>query len=132
MRKEKISRSTEVTPYTEKDGLDFIGDQIIITDPQYQAYGLVGMERMDNYANKFFILSNPDGVYISPSMVPQILIEYYRSLGIKIAKPENIFSYPNQNNEPLISRAKRDKSLIDYLKGHKGKSLAPYKLTSSE
>jgi hypothetical protein len=46
--------------------IDFLGKQVFLIDPRSQGFGLQAYEFLDGYANKFFILSGKDGLFISP------------------------------------------------------------------
>lgn len=107
--------------------LDFIGHQVIISDPRYQGYGLREFPRMDQYANKFYILSHPDGVFISPVPLPTALTDYFESVGLECALPQNRIHPARIGHHSIAASLK-----VEFFAPPKDKYLVPYLLTEDE
>ena len=117
---------------TGKEMLGNIGNQLLVVDPKYQGFGLENVTDfgINEYANKFFILSNSQGLYISTVEVPQALRSYYGELGVEVASDKNILALPESRpKQTLIDRIEESKIAQEKLIEHKGKYMIPYMLT---
>lgn len=114
---------------TPEIGLDFLGKQTFVVDPRNQGFGLREYGFLDAYANKFFILANSNGVFISPKAIPQQQLDYCAELGLDIPSSDHIFHLEDtQNTSPLTERVKQDNNLQRVLTGGNN-YVVPYMMT---
>lgn len=109
----------------------FIGDQTFVVDPRGQGFGLQDYEFLDPYANKFYILSGRDGLFISPKQIPDALVDYYGELGLNVAAHENIAACEAEaDGSTLAARLRSNKALQARLAQRRGGLIVPHMVTS--
>lgn len=124
----KIRQETQQKP---DQFLDELGNSIFIVDPRHQGLGLRDYKFLDAYANKFFILSGENGMFISPREIPGQLHDYYEGLGIDVASRKNVVSLDDTGNgQSLIHRVQNSPKAKDVLIDLNGKRIVPYMMTS--
>ncbi|HTE22253.1 MAG TPA: hypothetical protein VK674_04405 [Candidatus Limnocylindria bacterium] len=106
--------------------LEFMGEQTFVVDPRSQGFGLSEHEFLDGYANKFFLLANHGGVFISPRTIPDRLLDYYNQLDLDMAQEGNIHS---TEGLPVIA-ALEDRSQTELVRVNNADHVIPYMVTA--
>ena len=107
------------------DLLTHFGHGIMVIDPRHQGFGLKPYSFLDQYANKFYVLSGKQGVFVTPFPVPEFQQRYFRELGIDVAEPIS----PARNGEgSLIDRIHKDRQAMSILRQANGQ-IIPYMTT---
>jgi len=110
--------------------LDSLGAHTFIVDPGRQGYGLDGSDWSDSYANKFFILTNKQGVFVSPKQIPGELLDYYSDIGIAVATADNIItSETHEGSGSLVERLHAHPEAQALLASRRGSIIVPYMMT---
>ena len=110
--------------------LESMGQHVFMVDPRGQGHGLAEYRFLDAYANKFFILTDSRGVFVSPKPVSPALVQYYGELGIDVARPANIIALEEQGEESsLLERSARSAEVMQQLAQRRGSVLVPYMVT---
>lgn len=110
--------------------LDFISKQVFIVDPRGQGFGLRDYGFLDAYANKFFLLSGAQGLFISPKEIPLELLAYYDQLGIDIPSSENIVTVEHGATDTTLVEGLKNNPVFDsMLAQRRGSFVIPYMVT---
>ncbi|HZM63909.1 MAG TPA: hypothetical protein VFB59_02130 [Candidatus Saccharimonadales bacterium] len=113
------------------NSVDFLNNQAFVVDPRGQGFGLAEYDFLDGYANKFYILSGPNGSFVSPRAIPEALSDYYAGLGVATAPRERTLSLPptKDNNLTLAQRVQQSPTAKCILDQASGDFVVPYMLT---
>lgn len=117
--------------FAGENHLAFMARQVFVVDPRGQGLGLRDYAFLDAYANKFFILSGRQGVFISPKTIPNELLAYYDQLGIDTPLPENVISAEAETDDAsLVDRISSNPAIGSMLAKRRGSFIIPYMVTA--
>lgn len=114
--------------FAEQDGFfGSVENALFAVDPRGQGFGLADVTSLNPHANKFFLLAGEDSIFVSPSQIPDDLLNYYDSLNLPIPAHANIHTAPSAADSPLFIDAVTELSR----RSNTQKTIIPYMMTGA-